>query len=622
MKSALHVCVCILTLVMSATPLHALVSRSDIAVDRQFRRATAVFEGTVVARESFLSQRGSIRTRFSVRVDQPYKGRLPAVLAVTLPGGVVGNREESVGCQPNLQVGDGRLFILSRDRDGWLVPSEGCASTFRIGAAGTLPTRNAIQALSLTSVDSGGDVKDQTTLGLLSGDGIIGVQSLFSSATNISTGSGGLGARFLSPDQAKPIPYLVDADALPTGISLNDALNAVTNALSSWTAVSSVEFSYQGIQSFGQAATDDFPGPDGFLRIQLHDLHGAITGGSTLGIGGRWSSSAVVGSDWTTGGQVSGNDFHRSNEGHVILKHTKSQMEVLSTFEEVLCHEIGHALGMAHSTPDTPAAPGTAAYEAALYYIAHEDGRGAAPTSWDANVIQQIHPSFNTPPYMFDRVMEIVTDSPQPIVPGINELELRGYDLQSAITAAATADASANNGVWSPSGTDLEYTANAVFDQGTGFDPSGNSFYEIIYARCSDGVHQSPYTRIRVLTYRSDSYPATSDGIPDYWMTDFFGNPSGATAAADDDLDTLTNIDEYRSGMTPTLASSAQLVSAAPNGTVSWQGKAYELYELQGSTNLMNWFFVKALLPTNDTPTVLVDPATYDSVVYRAFKVP
>ena len=98
----------------------------------------------------------------------------------------------------------------------------------------------------------------------------------------------------------------------------------------------------------------------------------------------------------------------------------------------------------------------------------------------------------------------------------------------------------------------------------------------------------------------------------------------GTNHGANDDVDsdTIPNIDEYRSWMDPDSPGSAQLVSAAQDGTVSWQGKAYELYELQGSTNLIDWFFVKAVLPTTDTPTAQVDPSTYDSVVYRAFKVP
>jgi hypothetical protein len=223
---------------------------------------------------------------------------------------------------------------------------------------------------------------------------------------------------------------------------------------------------------------------------------------------------------------------------------------------------------------------------------------------------------------MFDRVMEIVTASPQPTVPGINEIDLAAYDLQGTTPSVTTTEASSNNGAWTASGTNLGYTASSVFDTGTGFDPESLDFYEIIYARCSDGVHQSPAIKTRVLTYRSDSEPSISDGIPDYWMSDNFGTPNGASASGDDDLDTLSNIEEYRSGMNPASAASAQRVSAQANGTVSWQGKAYELYELQGSTNSTDWFQLKTVLATNDTPGVTLDPSAQGVVIYRVLKVP
>jgi hypothetical protein len=73
--------------------------------------------------------------------------------------------------------------------------------------------------------------------------------------------------------------------------------------------------------------------------------------------------------------------------------------------------------------------------------------------------------------------------------------------------------------------------------------------------------------------------------------------------------------------MDPNSAGSAQLISAAEDGTLSWQAKAYELYEVRGSTDLTNWFFVKAVLPTNTSASVTVDRANYDYRWYRAFKV-
>jgi hypothetical protein len=418
----------------------------------------------------------------------------------------------------------------------------------------------------------------------------------------------------------------VDADYLPTGISLSEALGAVSNAIAAWEAVSSVRFSYQGIQSFGQPA-DTISSDDGTLWIQLHDIYGSITGPSTLGIGGRGLAINPAPADWTNGGEVFGNDFYETTEGYVVLKHTKAGMQVLSTFEEVLCHELGHALSMAHTTPDTPATVGSPAWEAQMYYIAHQDGRGAFPTSWDSNVLNQVYPVASTPPYMFDRVMDITTQpSGAPSVPGINEIQLTGYDLDNDSLSFAIDVFDDSAGTYLLSGDNLTYTPGG-FIGAPRVDPAGSSFYELAYVRASDGVHASPVASARVVSFNPDRYPTPSDGIPDDWMTLTNGwdaDPAlGINHGANDDADgdTLTNLDEYRAAMDATSASSAQLVRVANDGTISWQARAYELYELYSTTNLVDWRLVKVVLPTNNSPSVPLDPPESGLVAYRVLKV-
>lgn len=161
----------------------------------------------------------------------------------------------------------------------------------------------------------------------------------------------------------------------------------------------------------------------------MHDLHGSISGSSTLGVGGNGFSIADG-----MGGNVNGNEFFPIRSGHLVMKHTNDLLQTLSTFEEVLCHEIGHVLSMEHSS-ENPSEPNPTLKEAIMYFQAHDDGRGATLGSYDPPVVQQAYPTNNTPPWSYDRFMDIVTQpTGAPNITGINQVEIRGYDLQTSIS--------------------------------------------------------------------------------------------------------------------------------------------------------------------------------------------
>ena len=84
---------------------------------------------------------------------------------------------------------------------------------------------------------------------------------------------------------------------------------------------------------------------------------------------------------------------------------------------------------------------------------------------------------------------------------------------------------------------------------------------------------------------------------------------SGDKSRASDDADgdKLTNLQEYIAGMNPTNSTSAQRSTLSKNSGLQWQAKAYELYEVQSSTNLTstNWTrFGNPVLPTTSTGNV------------------
>lgn len=564
---------------------------------------------------------GQLYTRTSFRVLEPLKGTFPVIIAVVSPGGSVGVEAQYHGWSPFLKRGAEYLIHCVRRPDGTLTFTQGAVSATLLSREGGQLSAAAqalldeIRALTSNGQTPGDDVSDQ--VGAITSD----------LTTGLTDRGGGIAARFVQSDRREPIPYLIDATSLPAGITLAQATNAVAQALNAWTAVTSLRFKSEGLLSFGQGADTINPG-DEKLRIQLHDNYGRINSASTLGIGGQYTSSVLLsGAGWGAGGNVAGNEFYKTSSGFVVLEHGAASMQNLASFTEVLCHEIGHAISMAHSS-ENPGEPNNTLKQSIMYYQIHADGRGATLGTYDPPVIQQAYPTNNTPPYMYARVMDITTDSPsQPNVPGINDLELRAYDLQGGTLTSSVTNATAGAGNFTRTGNILKYTANAFYST-TRIDPATTGYYDIAYVRASDGVNASPYATVRTIFFDPDSFPATSDGIPDSWMVAHWGNANPTAgpnrgAQQDHDGDGLKNIDEYRAGMDPMLASSGQRITLITTTNIQFQAKAYEVYELHASTNLVNWVrAANPVIPTTSTGAFTGFTNTSPQLFFRVQKVP
>ena len=560
-----------------------------------FRTAAVVFRGTVVGIESFKDVAG-IHTKISLRVDEPLKGKLPSIVLIFQRGGRIGNEGEVCGLSPQISVGREFLAFVSQEPSQRLYWTQGAASAVDLNRSpGTkvYDERSAgllaeVRALSAQTAGAGKDVTDQVGTAIM----------------EVTTGMlGNVNSRFLQPDRGDPIPVLIDAATLPSGMTLSQATNAVLQALNAWSAVTSLKFTVESIGSFGQGA-DTISAPDEKLRIQLHDNYGRINSVNVLGIGGRAFTSSALASGWDLGGNVAGNEFTKSTYGYVVLESGNASMQNVATFAEVLCHEIGHALNMAHSS-ENPSEPNPTLNQAIMYYQAHADGRGATLGAYDPPIIRQCYPS-NTVPYTFHRVIDATTAPVTPNVAGINEVALRGYDLQTTSLTTATFGATAINGSFSIVGDLVKYTPADYFLDSDRQDPDttgGYSYRDRIFARFSDGTNASPYSIIRVISLRGEG-TSSPDGLPDYWMQNFFEHTApqaGDLSRASDDADgdRLTNLQEYIAGMNPKSSTLQQRITSVAPGTLTFQAKAYDLYEILGSTNLSSWTVIKPFMPTN-----------------------
>lgn len=606
------------------------------SLEDQLHKAGGAFRGTVLSNKVFTDNVGHVYTETVLQVEEAFKGQFPPLIRLVHRGGSLRDVGEFDSLAPQFQVGSQTVSFVHRGEGGRVEAllgqasvhpvdtkgSRGATSSTAKSVAGAAQGGEALLAMRKLAADGplpGEDFGDQAADDGEGGSAPVRLNAV-SVATNLISDNQGISARLLAPDRREYIPYYVDATYLPTGVTRDQAMQALSQAFGAWEQTSSLRFKFAGFQNFGVAAAN-VEADDGAIRVQLHDAYGLITGtGDVLGRGGlRWSASTLsVG--WTMGGSVNGNDFHKSVGGWVVLEHENPYMANLANMTEVLCHEIGHALALSHSSNDYAEA-NEILRQSIMFFTAHGDSRGATLNSFDTNTILQVYPTLNTPPYTFDRFLDAITTF-NTNTAGFNVLNLRGYDSQSASLKLELGDTSGSAGTFTVSGHTVSFAPNAPYDA-TRVDPASGSHYGILYYRYSDGTNASPYKSVRVVSLGIDRY---NEGIPDSWRQTWFGSGNPAVgsnhhANEDCDGDGYSNLQEFRLGSNPVDKTSNLRLEIAPTG-LRWQAKAYELYEIDSSTDLTSWTLAGTpVTPSSSEAVVNLDPSR-PKRFYRVSRVP
>ena len=524
-----------------------------------FADSFAVAEIEVISSTPFETPTGSIRTRLALRPLEILKGELPPTFEIESPGGSLGDRVDLHSDSLNLLVGATAVLYLQRDAAGnWhgtpreIVPP--------ISARGPVPA---------------------------------GIPGSVVSATGY-TEYGGQPARFTRADGGLATHYLVDLDPtkLPTGMDQAGAIAAVADALAAWAGSSSLRFVFDGVVSFGMAASE-VNVSDERLRIQLHDNFNRIPNGSgTLGIGGgSFSVSSIY-----QGGAVGAQGFQERRFGYVVMENSANapSLNDIPTFKRVLTHEIGHALGLEHSS-ENPSEPNAILKAATMYYRTGSGSAGATIQAYDVDRIQFGYPVANTPPYAIDRLMSTITaHSPAslPAVLGVNRIRLRPLDLQG--TPLTPIFKENTSGKFSLSGSILIYNPGAAYGDARLSDAeiANGTSYDRATIQFSDGVNLSRGTNCVVYKYSLDTTPA--DGLPDTWMMTHFGTTkvgavgSGRHPTDDPDGDGIDNRTEFYLETDPKSAASGQIRPSYDFASrqLNFTPLRFAPYAVESSTNL------------------------------------
>lgn len=193
--------------------------------------------------------------------------------------------------------------------------------------------------------------------------------------------------RWFEADEGLPIPYYIR----PTPFLIDGGRGAVADSLAAWSTVPGCSlrlFLADDTENCGYSR-------DGQSTVSFDDCKNQISGGGCFGV------IAIGGSSGRTSEKkiINGVEFVRITDADVVLNSGMNTCLLghRLTIREIITHELGHSVGLGHSSEAGPE-PNPRLAEATMYYQLHEDGRGASLKPDDVDAITFVYPISEIPP--------------------------------------------------------------------------------------------------------------------------------------------------------------------------------------------------------------------------------
>lgn len=374
-------------------------------------QARAIVHARVVEAEpSTLGDRPA--TDYIVEVERVLKGDVPgSTIVVRVPGGI---RPDGVGLRiwgaPRMAIGDSALLFLAPEDDGTFRILHLTLGAFHQQAAqgrglavrdlsevqevqpdGVGPARDAVRDFDRFSdwiADRASGIVRERDYLVRGGQvrSAIGEFSLMAGDDNIPI-------RWFAFDDGQSIAWRVHNGGQP-GLGLDASVAAFNVALRAWNddGGSHIRYTYAGT---GTAASG-FGRSDGANTILFEDPGDASSEGSfdcgsggVIAVGGPWFYNSTR--------AYRGRSFHPAAEADIVTNDGTSCFFANNprAAEEVFAHELGHTLGLDHSS----------ARDALMYFRAHDDNRGARLHADDRAAVAELYGAGgSTPPPAGGRV--------------------------------------------------------------------------------------------------------------------------------------------------------------------------------------------------------------------------